>query len=459
MNQSASTNNNGTAIAQRPIDIAGLEVAASSRNPREITKRIREAMETAFLISPMTQCPTLPEGCEVAFSTVMADTDIEHKEIYPIAGGQFGLHKVVLNRIKIAIGVDWDRDASGRLDDGSNAHFCHYKAFGYVRKFDGTFDTIEGDEAIDLRAGSALCDEIRMTKIEKYLAKAEKDAKRELKPAERQQVIRDAELAADSDIRKKRIKILRLTQTSAQNAAIRTLGIKTSYTKEELEDKPFVIASLIFTGRSDNPVLADRFATMIAEKFLNGRERLYGSPSRPQLRAGSPPPPVETSINATDHPDLLGVIDAEDDDDDDENQTGATNGSTATSAATAQQTTAATSSTAAATGSEGELFAQQTEQGEATKAAETKNAGAVEVSEPAADFKIPFGRTKDKMLSEVSMSELSSLHSFYTSSIESDDPGKQRYRQKNIDARQIIEQWIEYRRATGGTKAKTPKIY
>lgn len=403
------------------------EYEGSSRDPKQITKRIRQAMEYANYIG-ITQCPNLPEACEVMFSAVLVDTELENKEVYKLPGGQLGLHKVVLNKIKEARGVVWEPSASGRLDDGSNPHYCHYKAYGKVRKIDGSWSTIEGDDAIDLREGSALCDEIRELKIDSYLDKLEKEAKGTITKDDRERTLAAAIKAANADIRKKRIKILRLAQTSAQNAAIRTLGIKTSYLPEELE-KPFVISSLMFTGRSDNPVIAEKMADRIADSFLGARQQLFGETSpapvaQQQHHAGAPPPPLPHRDEETFIEGDLGEDDAE------------------------------------LTEAAGRVAANETpDNNHVAGATVDQTTDAPAIDPPKNDFEIKFGNDKGKKVSEVSLSRLSSLESFLRSSVESDDPDRVKYRSQNQKQLNIVMEWIEYRRATGGTAKKVPHLF
>src|SRR6185295_13684583 len=99
-------------------------------------------------------------------------------------------------------------------------------------------------------------------------------------------------------IREMRLHILGHAETKAQLRAIRSLGIKTSYTVEELR-KPFVVARLMWTGQTDDPQLRGIFAEKIADSMLSGRRALFGqggesfAPNRsgpaPLKLAGAPP--------------------------------------------------------------------------------------------------------------------------------------------------------------------------
>lgn len=231
---------------------------SSSGNPGQITDTLRKAMAQGHLVSPANSCPNLPAGCEVAVSTVLVDIA---RETYQVQGG-VALTKTALNRIAKAVGVSWDDRRSHRTDNGDIPNFASYKAVGHFRDFDGTWRTIEGEKQMDLTEGS-----------------------------ERAKTMKPGEL---SEARKF---VAEHAQTKAQLRAIRSLGIRSSYTKEEL-DKPFVCARLIFTGQSDDPETRKVFAEATAKAMLGGSEMLFGTADtqRPMLTEVSTQAP-ETSAS------------------------------------------------------------------------------------------------------------------------------------------------------------------
>lgn len=231
--------------------------ASSSAIPGAITDTLRRAMEQGHLVSPANSCPNLPAGCEVAVSTVLIDVP---RETYDVQGGK-ALTKTALNRIAKAVGVGWDDRRSHRTDNGDNPNFASYKAVGHFRDFDGTWRTIEAEKQMDLTEGS-----------------------------ERAKTMKAGEL---SEARKF---IAEHAQTKAQLRAIRSLGIRSSYTAAELE-KPFVCARLIFTGQSDDPETRRVFAEATAKAMLGGSEMLFGTAetTRPMLTEASERSPESTT--------------------------------------------------------------------------------------------------------------------------------------------------------------------
>jgi len=88
------------------------------------------------------------------------------------------------------------------------------------------------------------------------------------------------------------------------------MGIKTGYRRSELA-KSFVTARVMFTGKTDDPILRAKFAEMIAGEFLGSRQMMYGGAAAPALQAPAqptmgtlPPPPVGRSTEPPDPDDF-----------------------------------------------------------------------------------------------------------------------------------------------------------
>jgi hypothetical protein len=252
------------ALARAPA--TSTAIAGSHASTDAVGSALLEADRKYHLVSPATQCGSLPEGCEVVIALVHVDGRIDRgkpmsSDIYPVGGGKFGLGKAPLDRIAGAAGVDWDPVLTRRLDDGRDPHYCMFQAVGTVRSFDGTRRTITGTKEMDLRDGSPQCEALAARK-------------------------RDGSGDASTQIREMRLHILGHAETKAKLRAIRSLGIQTSYQSEELE-RPFAVARLMFTGRTQDPALRREFARMTAEAMIGGTRALYGATAAPAL-----PPPV-----------------------------------------------------------------------------------------------------------------------------------------------------------------------
>lgn len=252
-------------------------VAGSFSDPKTIIEKLKEAESHYNLVAPSTTCGRLPVGFEVAISLVTVNPDSD--DVYPVSGKN-GLSKNVLDRIGGALGASWDPHQSGRLDDGSDPHYVHYRAVGTVRQFDGTARQIIGEKEMDLRPGSPQVQAI----VERVEASNRK---------------KNQNKSPEGQIREMRLHILGHAETKARLRAIRSLGLKTSYTRAELE-KPFAVAGMMLTGRVDgDPELERDIAKMIVGSALQSTNAAYGSPAprAPQLapptqapQLHSPPP-------------------------------------------------------------------------------------------------------------------------------------------------------------------------
>ena len=406
-----------TAVATRPVDTA-VEAAGSSSNPHEITQSLEAANATMHLVSPASKCGRIPDGCEVMLSRVLVNADENLGEVYPITGGRgkLGLGKVPLRKIGLAAGITWDPVLSRRDDNSSDPAYCQYTAVGYIFDFDGSEKTIIGTKAIDLRRGSALWEDAHIRAREKALDDAEGKLKRgqHLSGDQKQRALEAGYAAAEKELRHARIHILSNAQSKAEHRAIRSIGLKSSYTKDELT-KPFVAAKLIFTGESSNPVNSEIYARARAEKFLGSKRAAYGAPLALPPAPNMAPPPITRQLDEDDYI-PTGAIDAD------------TNGNGDHHDDAQRETTE-----------------QQHTAGE-TETTEKQTAKA-EIEKPP-DFEVRFGRDKGKMVSDLNDRGLSFLIDVFTSSI--DNPDKAQYKDKNTRERAIVYEWIDYWRDVEG---------
>lgn len=280
-------------------------IVGSVDDPTGLTQRLEVAAKRYHLVAPQAAVGFIPEGCSVAISAVMIDVD---NETYKIPGGSnLGLSKVALDRIAAAAGLTWDARLSGRIDDGSDPRYCVYRAVGHIRDFDGTTRTIIGEKEVDMREGSPQVDAI----VERCIARL----KRDRKGISDSEARRHGRQAAENQIRELRLHILGHAETKARLRAIRTLGIRTSYSPSELR-KPFVVAKLAWSGRTDDPELRRAFALEQQRAMFGANAALFGAPaaapapqSSPALPRSSPPPVGSVDDSVWDDED--GVIDAE----------------------------------------------------------------------------------------------------------------------------------------------------
>lgn len=279
---------------QRGYNIEQFRAAVPANDEKKIRGMLAVASVEFHLVSPAT-AGRPPEGCELVFSPVIVDVDAE---TYALPGSENrGLSKVALDKIAAAAGVSWVPGESRRLDDGSDPRYCHFRAVGRYRHFDGTVSQIVGEKEMDLRDGSPATEAI----ITKSAKKAKREAEQKKRP------ISDAEARAigiekaGNQINEMRLHILGHAETKARLRATRSLGLRTSYSPAELQ-RPFVVVRVAFTGRTDDPELRREFGRAIAQNFLNGHAALYGAATTalPAPAQVMPPPPVGRASRVTD---------------------------------------------------------------------------------------------------------------------------------------------------------------
>jgi hypothetical protein len=249
-------------------------VAGGHSDAAAVTAALHDHAGNYHLVSPSTSCEALPEGCGVAISLVVVDMETnakgfyKHGEVYKV-GSKVGLSGFALDKIAAAAGLSWDPRESGRLDNGADPNYCHYRAVGRVRNFDGSERVVFGEVEIDAREGSPQIEEIRSKAIERQSKNDYKGKKDN----------------GDSQILELRKFLLRHAESKAKNRAIADMGVKRSYDPEELQ-KPFAVARLMWTGQSKDPELQREFALMHAAHMMGATGTLYGGATQqPRLPA------------------------------------------------------------------------------------------------------------------------------------------------------------------------------
>ncbi len=277
-----------SAVVQRNL----ARIPGDSRHAETVNQVLAWCAKHTHLVTPAVSVGTIPEGCSVAFVTLWCNPKLKKDggDCFPVQQERMPA-KHILDQIAQAAGIKWDPQLGGRVDDGSHPHYCHYKAVAHVTHFDGTEAVLVREKQMDLRDGSPF-----VRKLEKDAANAT-DAKGNKRP-------RDPE----NQIIELRGFILEHAESKAKNRVVRSLGIKTSYTKEELSTKPFVVAKLMFTGETDNPELKLYFDQLRAQKMLGGTRALFGAPTTAQLHGGAspqiaqPPPIAAGGVDREDFP-------------------------------------------------------------------------------------------------------------------------------------------------------------
>ena len=273
-----------SALVQRVAAIGGLH-----RSVDTLRAALHDFAPRVHLLSPTINPEMVPEFHEIAIRPVTVDPNPTMGEVYKLPGGaEVALTKVSLDKIAAAAGITWDPVRSGRLDDRSDPHYCHFRAVGTVRDLDGSRRTLVGEKEIDLRDGNPSI----FTADEKRMAVVWVNGRATDKIDERSRGYvrgwsRDRLDGA-------RTHILAMAESKAKNRAIRQLGVKSKYTTAELMQKPFVCLSLVFTGASDDPDLQRLAKERMLDVALSTSRELYGAepPHARMLRAPEEPAPA-----------------------------------------------------------------------------------------------------------------------------------------------------------------------
>lgn len=249
-------------------------------DPAGITNALQYAARAYHLISPSTTCGALPIGHAIRLDAVVIDVD---EETYETDDEKRGLHRAALQRIASGVGLSWI--GSTRLDDGANPWYWNIRADGVFRSFDGTIEARVGTDELDLRPGAPQRDLI----VQRAIDKALKDAL----DARHAKVFRNADpydvgrQRGENQVRAMAIKGYARCETTAQLRAIRSMGLRHSYTAAELR-KPFVCARLIWTGRSDDPEIQRLLVEASVKRAMQGTALVYGDRPGAAVRATAP---------------------------------------------------------------------------------------------------------------------------------------------------------------------------
>lgn len=260
------------AIGPRGLDNIQAITRQAYDRPNAATEALEAVAKLCHLVSPAPVVASLPAGCELGIASVLVDVA---NETYPLpSGGKRGLDRVALAKIGAAAGVTWV--SSRRQDDGKDPHYCEWQAVARIRLFDGQLRDCPGSVTLDLRENLG-------TDWQEIVEQAAKATPRR-DPAKQL-------LEARKFIR-------RIAESKAMNRAIAALGIRRAYTQAEL-GKPFAVARVMFTGKTDDPELRREFAKIIAQSFQQGSTQLFGPGPEPVPLLMPPEEPTEVPDEET----------------------------------------------------------------------------------------------------------------------------------------------------------------
>ena len=256
---------------QRLISLADDELSIVS-DARALTARLMLYRRlNCHVLALSGRSSALSKGWGVSFEDVYVNPDTAERECYHDAElmepDQRAISGSSLARMAIAAGIVWLPKAQ---EIGTVPNLWRYCAHGAVMGYDGSPQTITGTAEVDLRDGSAQIGGWTPSKWRGLAMRNSKLLKRNPKAAIQQTI----HGWTDQRVLLTRRHGLRVAETKAKNAAIRTFGLKSTYTVEELS-RPFVVCRVIYL-----PDMTDESVKKaVVAQALRGASVLYGPAS------------------------------------------------------------------------------------------------------------------------------------------------------------------------------------
>jgi hypothetical protein len=210
-----------------------------------------ELAKVANIVFPVTALDQLPPMHKPSITVIKVNTDMKAKEVYPIGGGQFGLSKAIIRKMLNAYGGNV---VTKKLTPDSDLDFIRYTALVWGKLPDGTPFQCQESKAWS------------WAKCQEQMSDAQ---------ARQYRQFADEQTEAKAILR----------------AARGFLGIKTSYSQDELQ-KPFLIARSVFSPDLSDPDIK----RMYIEQQMSAQQSIYTGPalpSMPMMALPSTPDPSE----------------------------------------------------------------------------------------------------------------------------------------------------------------------
>ena len=202
----------------------------------------------AHVLAPIT-LQNIPPLHRPVVSAVFINPDPKAKEVYPQRGGGLSLSGIGWKKIADGMGMQIDDGRSGRVDDGRDPMRCEYRVVGYLKSQDGTWRKLIGDKEIRMENVIEELYESKRELVKKFLSDP-KDA------ADFKAAYPDPEVYIQEKVRSEALQIKKHILARAQSGAfarmVKSIGIRETYTAEELK-KPFVFPKLVFELDPNHP--------------------------------------------------------------------------------------------------------------------------------------------------------------------------------------------------------------
>jgi hypothetical protein len=237
-------------------------------DPNDLTKRIAEWKAAGFhVLSPAIKFTSFAKHFGANVGAIVISTDPAAGECYLDKGlmkeDERAIGRIGLDRIAQLAGISW-LPASRRTDSRTIQRLWEYVAFGAYVSYDGTPQIISDTAEVDLRDGS---DQIGGWTPDGWKALVAKNA-----TLPNDQRVWNIGGWSEARVSQARRFGLRLCETKAKSAAIRTIGLKAKYTVAELQ-RPFIILRFQYLPDMEDATVRQ----MVAEHSMRGVSSLYAN--------------------------------------------------------------------------------------------------------------------------------------------------------------------------------------
>jgi hypothetical protein len=200
-------------------------------------------------------------------SLTIANGDVyPHDESDLAKAKKFRLSKLGLLKLSHAAGIVWRWEDTHRIDTMATPTYVAYQAVGALPQADGTWLPLKASYELDL--------DVIEAELRELYRKRATEVRPGQKPRTETEVQAYVTPHVQQDLLRKRKHKLRLAETGAMLAVIRSLlALKSVYTREEL-DRPFIVPHVIFAPDVTDPEI--RRALLASS--LRATQDLYGTP-------------------------------------------------------------------------------------------------------------------------------------------------------------------------------------
>lgn len=270
-------------------------IAGLVRDPQELTRRISEWRELRYhVIAPADQFASFAPGFAAHASVLFLSIDPASREVYFDSSFMEDTQRAVaskaIHHIARLAGVQW-LPSCRRTDPRTIPNLWEFHVDGAYIIHDGTPQIVTGTSEVDLRDGSA---QIGGWTPRKWQTLCRTNRKKRTRFGGTDAPDQQWSIAGWTQdlVMKSRAYGLRISETKAKNAAIRTLGLKDKYSITDLA-LPFVVLRFQYIPDMNDPMERQ----LVLEQRLRGVSVLYANVERPvRVLPQLPAPPERVDV-------------------------------------------------------------------------------------------------------------------------------------------------------------------